>query len=544
MATYYNNNYSYSYSNGNYSSQTTVVNGVAYTNNITTIGGNCNGDNTCRDGYSLYFPCVKNITRGQNVCFQFYVGDNAEQDELDLRDLDALTLTLSGQFGCTYDTYTYPDDITSLQTEYYKEIFSDDFNVYPSNVCDFRIKYFDDEFNTVEPNISGYVGKFFYGTEITLKADDTPTHIFLGWGKAHDLSYDEGCEIVAEDGDGVYYGDARDYIFSEDKEYTFSITSDTILYAIYRPRKEYEIRVSYDNRHSHFIVYYNDKRYYLSDKERDVVNVLEGYKFNANCIPNKSFLSSTGGFSYVFKKWSDGYEYQARIMTADDDNVFLSGKTISLLAECYDTASNTNNINNNVSDNTNDIEIVENKFTIQYPEEYNLFANMEYHAYTANDDIVEIENCYIAYKDNNGFLYLNNGYFKTNLLDITDGVKIKIKVSTDNNGTVTLSLNDEVVSYELENDQVYEYEHLFRHCDDSYIKVSSTGKIYIDEIYIYEEVVENQGEMQLCLSSEDTAKMYTGPLYVSGGISVGGNVFGISQTLIGNINNLTKISLL
>lgn len=534
--TYYNNNYSYSYNNGNYSSQTTVVNGVAYTNNITTIGGSCSSDNTCQDGYSLYFPCVKNITRGQNVCFQFYVGDNAEQDELDLRDLDALSLTLSGQFGCTYNTYTYPDDIISLQSENYKEIFSDDFNEYPTNVCNFKIKYFDEDFQTVKPNITGYVGKFYYGTEIKLKAEDTPTHIFLGWGKPNKLSEDENCEIVAEDEDDVYYGNARDYIFTENKEYTFSIKSDTILYAIYRPREEYEVRVSYDNRHSHFIVYYNDKRYYLSDKERDVVKVLEGYQFNVVCVPNKSYLSD-GGFSYIFKKWSDGYEYQARIMTANDN--------ISLLAECYDSASNTSNIDNSISDNTNEIEIVENNFSYKDPVEYNLFDDMEYHSYTANDDIVEIDNCYMAYKDGNGFLYLNNGYFKTNLLDVTDGVKIKIKVFTDNGGSITLSLGDDVVEYQPEeNGQVYEYEYLFRHCDNSYIKVSSAGKIYIDEMYIYEEVVENQGKMQLCLTPEDTAKMHTGPLYASGAISVNGNVFGISQTLIGNINNLTKINVI
>ena len=47
-------NYSYSYNNGNYTSQINVINGVAYQKNIVSIGNGCGGDNECNDGYSLY----------------------------------------------------------------------------------------------------------------------------------------------------------------------------------------------------------------------------------------------------------------------------------------------------------------------------------------------------------------------------------------------------------------------------------------------------------------------------------------------------------
>lgn len=72
------------------SSTTTIVNGTAYTQNIINLGDNSScssGPNMCQDGYSLYVPCIKNITRGQQVCFDLYIADNSTQDTLDLNDM-------------------------------------------------------------------------------------------------------------------------------------------------------------------------------------------------------------------------------------------------------------------------------------------------------------------------------------------------------------------------------------------------------------------------------------------------------------------------
>ena len=47
-------------------------------------GGNtCSVNNECEYGYSLYFPCIKTITRGENACFDFYIVDNSTKEEID-----------------------------------------------------------------------------------------------------------------------------------------------------------------------------------------------------------------------------------------------------------------------------------------------------------------------------------------------------------------------------------------------------------------------------------------------------------------------------
>ena len=45
-------------------------------------GNNCGVNNECGFGYSLYFPCIKTITRGENACFDFYIVDNSTKEEV------------------------------------------------------------------------------------------------------------------------------------------------------------------------------------------------------------------------------------------------------------------------------------------------------------------------------------------------------------------------------------------------------------------------------------------------------------------------------
>lgn len=544
MATYnYNNgnytnglNYSYGYNNGNYSSQTNVVNGVAYTQNITTIGSGCGGDNNCIDGYSLYFPCIKTITRGQNVCFDFYIGDNENKDEVDMRDLDALTLSLSGVFGCEYNTYTYPEDITSLQSEKYKEILYEDFNT-NSNVCELSIEYINDSGN-VEPNVTGKIGLFYRGSEILLVADDTPNDIFVCWGKQHDFEFDEECDET----NGVVNYD----LVTSDKEYKFTITEDVKLYAIYRSRKKYKVRMSFENRHVHYEVYYNGERHLLTDKIRDYLYVLEGYKFNAISIPNRSYLDDNE-YYYTFKQWNNGNDKQSIELIASDNNDFIdSNGDISLLSYCFEETSKSD-LNNGY----NDVFSI-NDFKYNYPDTNELNNVVKFIDFTTNDNIMESKNAKIKFIDNgkNGVLCLNgkDSYIKTNVIDVLEGIKVKAVVYSDSDSIVNFEVNGDVKSYiidSFDSDNIENiFECIFPNCNYSYLKISVDGSAYIDKIYVYEEEIEDKGKARLCLSSEDTSKMYPGPLFASGAINVNGNIFGINKTQIGNINNLSTINIL
>ncbi len=142
----------YNYNNGNFSSTTNIVNGVAYTQNVTMLGGNnggCGDNNVCPQGYSLYFPCLKNITRGEDVCFDFYVSDNEKQDTVDTRTIDGLTINLNGRFGCSLGTYQYPGDyISNLQTEDYKIVSDETFK--PRDFYRLNLFTIDDKGNTLD----------------------------------------------------------------------------------------------------------------------------------------------------------------------------------------------------------------------------------------------------------------------------------------------------------------------------------------------------------------------------------------------------------
>ena len=196
--------------------------------NIYNIGGTSacgSGPTYCPEGYGLYFPCLKNITRGQNVCFDFYVTDTSTQDVADMRDIEEMALTLNGLFGCTYGTYYYyPDvsdsDIVSLQHEEYPVIYSDDFdddNVYTLTL----IRLNNDESDLSDVNT--VTGLFYNGTEVTVEANDTEDYIFIGWANST-ADDDEYCE--------------DDFIISIEHQYKLIIDDNKTLFAIYRPRTD------------------------------------------------------------------------------------------------------------------------------------------------------------------------------------------------------------------------------------------------------------------------------------------------------------------
>lgn len=342
---------SYGYTNGAYSSSTNIVNGVAYTRNVLNLGGNgCNsGPNYCQEGYSFFIPCIKNITRGQNVCFQFYIADKLNQDTLDLGDfgnspddcgLEALTVQLTGPFGCAYNTYTYPDDIKSLQYDEFSEIVCDGFD---GNIYHLDLGYleFDPDNHTLREipdkevsegdwysgynaDMVGYVGEFFEGEVPNLEASDSTTHIFVGWTTPEILS--NLCANFTVD----------DLVFSTDRKWNYGkpITEDVILYAVYRPRRKYIVKTSFENRHSFFMFMSDDRTIMLSDKVRDFAEVYEGHYFYVDCCPTIFKDKDGETYTYNFKKWPDGEVRRMREYFASDD-IFTNGE-LNLLAYCWD----------------------------------------------------------------------------------------------------------------------------------------------------------------------------------------------------------------
>ena len=113
-------------------------------------GNSCSVNNECEYGYSLYFPCVSTLTRGENACFDFYIVDNATNEEVDLREVDDITLNILGRYNCNFGSFSYPENIKSLQVEKFSEfIYGIDFNNIINKV-DLYIDIVDENHNLIE----------------------------------------------------------------------------------------------------------------------------------------------------------------------------------------------------------------------------------------------------------------------------------------------------------------------------------------------------------------------------------------------------------
>jgi hypothetical protein len=152
----------------------------------------CSINNECEFGYSLYFPCVGTLTRGENACFDFYIVNNATKKEIDLRDVDDITLNISGRYNCNFGSFSYPENIKSLQVEKFSDVISEmNFSDMIHNVI-LYIDIVDENHNLIESflfnknlildiAIEGSVGYFLYGSDkhgiLNLKGFDTNTYI-------------------------------------------------------------------------------------------------------------------------------------------------------------------------------------------------------------------------------------------------------------------------------------------------------------------------------------------------------------------------------
>ena len=529
--------------------------------NVYNIGTNScsSGPTYCAEGYALYFPCLKDVTKGQDVCFDFYVADYAGRNELtsdldslpdtgkelaDLRNVDAISLNLMGAFNCPYGTYSYPDNISSLQTEEYPVIYTNDFG--NRKLCHLNVIKIDidgtDSDAQYDSDVQYYYkeGDYYSGTSVTISAYDTPTHIFEGWTLFN--SDDEDCP------DSTIYGD----IISEKNTYTFTIENDINIYAIYRPRKVYTIIVDPDNEFSYFIVNYKNTDYPLRNKKKEIFNdgfdsveVLEGYHFVAKCIPSVNVISNNPNHkktTYKFVKWSDGNTLRCRLFVAGGDD-----ETIKLKAECvgpvpyFEYEDETILYNDKFDKDGIHIDTKFSDITDYYGDEYTVSSDDVYHKFI----------------DGEGYLYFNKGTLVLSSFNIDDGVKINIHAKSDDSCNITVDVNGYSSTQSISNSEFKDYEFYFSKSNKSVIKISSYGKCLIDLLEICREEIIDKGKARFCLSSEVTSKLPSGPLSVNGAIAVGElgvdengeltvnnpQAYGLATTQIGAINRLPKITI-
>lgn len=573
-------NYGYGYNNGNVTSSTTMVNGVMMTQNVINLGGNSacsNGPSYCQEGYSIYVPCLKNITRGQKVCFEMYITDKENEDTLDLSDLCGLTLELTGPFGCPYDTYTWPDDITVLQRDELSEIQcerfdGDTFNVslgfYEVDLKSknlMRIPY--DDVNNQESeldynvDVRGVIGDFYKGEKPTLSAYDSPTHIFVGWTTQEII--DDVCSSFL----------INDLVISIDNvfEWEDEIDGDVEVIAVYRRRETYEVGVSFNNRHSYFNVTFNGETTMLSDKQRDFVTVTEGYHFQAECKPlTTKDINGNIEKTYIFYNWEDGNKNQVREYFATDD-LFKKEPNgtyrLRLMAFCENLMS----IDDEYNLLPNKLEPTEDVFYTNLPE----FSTLEPRStvFNGSDNIDEYDNVLQVYNpdgDIRSYIsILEGGYIKFNTaveegsminvvlnirpdslekyfpkirplnFELKDGIKPvepvgKIVVK---NGTTSKIV--EITSLET-NEFTFEFDS----CEtDEFEIYSSFDSLDVENICIFEKIIVDKGKIQLCIPPEDTIKFHSGVLNVNGAICVNDNWWGMESTQLGVVNRINPISI-
>lgn len=541
--------------------------------NVYNIGtGSCDaGTQYCSDGYALYFPCLKDITKGQDVCFDFYVadyagrneyllnaantgdgtnpdgtdgtGDNGSGKELaDLRDVDAISLNLIGMFNCPYGTFSYPDNISSLQTEEYPVAYSDDFG--ERTLCHLDVIMMDMESDDSEA-LNGKSGDFYSGTEVEVAAYDTPTHIFVGWA------------ILDTDTEECPDETWSDYIISTNNIYRFVIKSDIILFAIYRKRKIYSVVSDSTNKYSMFIVDYNHVKYNVSNRDNEVFdetennvsgipvdkvdNVLEGYHMVATCVPSTDKIGDGVDMSYKFVEWKDNETSRCRdFIVGYDTTIFESENVIKLKAKC------TGPFTDYEEPDVDDI------FYIDEFDEEGIHINTEFNEVTIYDYygdcnyVMSANDVYQQFIGENGYLYFNNGTLVLYSKGIMDGIKINVHAKTyteDDDCDMNVTVNGYTSTISLSKTEFKLYEFYFRKCEGKNIEITTDGECLIDMIEICKEEIIDKGKAQLCLPAEVTANLPSGTLSVNGAIMVNGQSYGLATTQIGTVNKLPTITI-
>ena len=472
-------------------------------------GNNCGVNNECESGYSLYFPCIKTITRGENACFDFYILDNATKEEVDLREVDDITLNLSGRYNCNFGSFSYPENIKSLQVENFSKLIYDaDFSNIINNVK-LYIDIVDENHNFLESNlfdenllldiaIEGNIGYFLKGSDkygiLNLNGYDTYTYMFLGWNIDEN---DTEC-----DSENIY-----DFLIKS-KNLTYNIDDDCVIRAVYQIRREFTINMSEDNFNSSFIVEYMGNKTELREGEQ--ITALEGHDIKVSCIP-------TDIKPYKFVKWEDGHKNPYRVL-----NVSGEDTTISLKAHCSLNVEDYIEYNDNI-----DVSTL-NNFNKIYPDiKDSIFVDSYF------IDNIYINKCEVDILNDIPYIkILDNGYIQIDNINVIGNLKLSIN-NTGENCRVFIN-NYEVISSAIEkNEFAFEYE------GGSIIITGKNSCVF--GLTINTEVIYQKGKCSLCLSSDDTLKFHPGELVVDGGVIVNGNPYGISPVKFGKVTNVKPL---
>jgi hypothetical protein len=452
---------------------------------------------------------VKKLTRGENTCFDFYIVDNTTKEEVDLREVDDITLNVSGRYNCNFGSFSYPENIKSVQVEkfsdrVYEVDFSDIINqvkLYIDIVDEDHIlieSFLFDQNSNLDIAIEGTIGYFLKGSNkdgvLNLKGYDTNPYMFIGWNIEE---FDEEC-----DNENIY-----DYLIKS-KSLIYNIEDDCIIRAVYQKRREFTVCMAEDNYNSSFIVEYMGKKTVIQNDF--TMTVLEGHDIKVSCIPNDVR-------PYKFVKWEDGYGIPYRTMNIAGDNTIFSLKA-------YCSLNSDNNFE--FVDNIDASSL--NNFNSIYPDiRDSIFVDKYY-----IDNMYAI-NCEIDIL--NGIPYIkliDSGYIQITDIDVSGNMKLTLDGV---GGECRFFIDD----YEIPSSIVDKNEFVFEF-NGGIVKI--TGKdSCIFGLSIGKEVIYDKGKCMLCLSSEDTLKLHPGELVVEGGISVNGNLYGISPVKFANVTNITPL---
>lgn len=545
------NNGIYSYSNGNLTTNMAVVNGMPYMQNIMMLNGTGSGcgETTCSQGYSLYFPCLKNITRGEDVCFDFYVVDNASKDVVDLRKVDALTITLGGAFGCTLGTYSYPSDdnyIRPLQSQEYKSVMNEGFKERPSRYL--TVSIVNTNFDEIdEKGVEGNVGEYFDGEIVELEAFDTDSYIFVGWVDI-DAENDVECD---------------DYFYSTERSISFEIHRDMNLAAVFRKRRKFKINVY--ERNSFF-------SYFRNGEEKPLHNghiVEEGKHILVRSLP----------FNCIFLDWNASDFGDSTHTRTDMIVIEIEVKSdISLKINNMDIQEGENIVSENSNDeqvslfdlnfigfsfrdiiNECGIEPHNDVFeTHQLSEnepnrELVFIKNADISSLFENSKPVDFERLYCYYMGNNCILRFGdkegNGYVDLPNPGIEEETIVEIYANKYNSmveSSISIELDDnESQIQEIINDGINKLTFSFENTDFQKMRISSFGEIFpeekpsqclIDRIDISDLVIIDKGKATLCLPGSITAKFHRGKITATGAIMVSGSTHGLPCAMVGTVN--------
>lgn len=522
--------------------------------NVFNIGTNsCDvGTQYCSDGYALYFPCLKEITKGQDACFDFYVADYgaknaydlatstdpddlnnlAGKETLDLRDVDALTLNLIGIFNCPYGEFSYPDNISSLQTEDYPVVYRNEFG--DRKLCHLSVFMLDTSANSDEDYIT-QEENFYSGTLVEVEANDTPTHIFIGWSILNKNEDEDECEEETWE----------DNVINKDNIYRFKIQEDTILLALYRPRKVYSVIVDPTNKSSHFTVDYDHREYHISNRSLEIYsddfdvleNVLEGYHMVAKCIPSTDVIGPNPNEMFQFVEWKDKNKSRCRLFkVGEDTKSFEDGDVIKLKSKCTGPIP--------YEELQDEIIIYTDEFDEEGIHINTEFSDVDIFDYYGDGEyIFDTNEVYQKFIGEDGYLYFHFGTITMSSCGIEDGIKINIEAKADEYCELWITVNETTAKIIPSTDEFKLYEVYFSKCDKSDIQITSYGECLIDMIEICKEVINDRGKARLCLPPEVTVNLPSGPLSVNGAIMVNGKSYGLNTTSIGTVNKLPKITI-